>query len=128
MNFFDMVANELESSGEPPPSLTPEQQVIRLREVLALRAETHTFRPGQILQHRYPELAEVKFATDPHCFIEYLENPIVAHERADMEDLGSAAATNRYDCMIACVIRGRTFARFLGDSRMWKQHPDFREN
>ena len=127
MNFIEMVAKELEG-GEPPPSLTPEQQVIRLREVLALRAETHTFRPGQILQHKYPELASIKAADEPHIFIEYLETPIRAFDRADFEDLGNGNACETYDCVVGYIVRGKHFMMFLSDSRWWKPHPDFREN
>lgn len=130
MNFIEMIAQELEggNQSEPPPSLTAEQQVIRLREVFALRMETHTFRPGQILKHKYPELAEVKGAGDPHIFIEYLETPIRAVDRAEMDQLGSATVTCHYDCIIGFILEGSAFARVLADSRMWKPHTEFLEN
>lgn len=114
---------EAEKSREP---LDAKQQVAELREFFAARTVKHDFTPGQILRHKMPSTATIKFAGQPHMFLEYLKVPIDAAARAEFGDLDDTHVTNVYDCKVA-VRTGQFVATFLSQSWMWEPHPDFTE-
>lgn len=117
------VAEGAKQKAEP---MDPKQQVAELREFFAAHATTHKFTPGQIMRHKTPGTATIKWADHPHMFLEYLEDPIQAVGFAGLDDLCSAQATPIYDCKVA-VRTGNCVATFFSDSRMWEPHPDFTE-
>jgi len=128
MNFSEAFAQAMAGGTvDDGRDLTPEQQVIRLREVTALRAETHTFKPGQIVVHKYTELAEIKDADQPRIFIKYLDKPIRAADMMDFDGLRTSVATHEYDCMFGLITDGLTYTEYFADSRWLKPHPDFTE-
>jgi hypothetical protein len=114
---------EAEKSREP---MGAKQQVAELREFFAARTVKHDFTPGQILRHKMPATATIKFADQPHIFLEYLEVPFDAAERAEFDDLDDTHVTNVYDCKVA-VRTERFVVTFLSQSWMWEPHPDFTE-
>lgn len=126
MNIVEMIVQAAGEKVEKAEPVAPEQQVTDLREFFAAQTATHKFTPGQIMRHKTPDMATIKWANHPHMFLEYLEDPIHAVGFAGFEDLSSAIATIEYDCKVA-VRTGQCVATFFSDSRMWEPHPDFTE-
>lgn len=128
MNFSEAFAQAMAAGAAVDGNgLTPEQHVIRLREVMALRAEIHTFTPGQILIHRYPDLSQTRDSYNPQIFMNYLDQPIRGVDMMDLDDIGSSCATFELDCMVGRIVEGKTFMTFFMDSKWLKPHPDFTE-
>lgn len=105
---------------------TPEVQVADLREFFAAQTTAHKFTPGQIMRHKTPGTATIKWADRPHMFLEYLEDEIQAVDFAGLDDLCSTQATLVYDCRIA-VRTDNCVATFFSQSWMWEPNPDFTE-
>ena len=123
MNIADLLSAAAKNTHES--TMTSDQQVNRLREITALRAEAHTFVPGQIMLHKYPSAAIIKGAEHPHLFIRYLEQPMKARDLAGFEDQGSAHLTAAYDCEAAFILGSGQYVTFFLDSAAFKPHPDF---
>jgi len=108
------------------PSLTDAQIATRLTEVFALRAERHSFKPGQVILHKYPSMANTKDAAKPAVFVRYLDDPFAGHELhgAGPDDVGGFRMALHQDCVVLSMSRGCA-VEFLQDSADYKPHPDF---
>ena len=128
MNILEAIAKAAaESANEQKnKNCVPEEQVADLREFFAARATDHKFTPGQIMRHKTPKLAMIKWADQPHMFLEYLEEPISAVGFATTDSLSDTQSTVIYDCKIA-VRTPSCVATFFSQSSMWEPHPDFTE-
>lgn len=128
MNFLrgdDM--NELEAifgnPGEEPPSLTPEQQTIRLVEVAKLAEQSERFEPGDILEHKWPELATSKSSTSVTRFSHYLAEPLRASDFiTEPGDLFNNSVTEVFDCVYSVILSGNHHCTFFGDSSEWRKN------
>lgn len=126
MNILEMIAGAAEDDEDE--GLTHEQTVNRLREISALRAESHTFVPGQIVIHKHPASASIKSAHEPHMFVRYLEQPIRLSdhlEKLDHDNITSAMVCQVFDCEMVSLRKGGLFVSFMMDSAAFKPHPDY---
>lgn len=122
--FGAMVANQGDG-GEDEPGLTDYQIVNRLREHYELLGEKHTFTPGQIIIHKFPESATTKNAKQPAVFMRYLDEPISGPELVTgIEDVSGHLSTITMDCIVGCWSSG-SFVTFMMSSDFFKPHPTF---
>ena len=73
--------------GDEPPdetsNLTDFQIIERLRSIHELIGETTHFEPGQIVRHKFPDLANSKAAMTPGIFVRYLDKPVVVADHPE---------------------------------------------
>jgi len=125
MNLAELFAKAA-TDRDDEPNLTDAQTVTRLQEIFALRAETVTLTPGQVILHKYPSMANTKDAEKPAIFVRYLDKPIMGIEMPanSAENQGDFKMALTQDCVVLFVSHGRA-VEFLQDSRDYKPHPDF---
>ena len=126
MDLMEVLAQAAGESKEDAPSLTDVQVVARLRDVFDAMQEVHTFSPGDVLLHKWPEMATTRGAAAPVLFVKYLPRHLNGWDAdiADPKDLFNTAATAEMDCMVLHVVKGRAVPH-LSDSQRYRPHPDF---
>ena len=99
-----------EESAAKAPNLTDFQIIERLRSIHELTGETTHFEPGQIVRHKFPDLANSDAAKTPGIFVRYLDKPVVVadHPEAfdDITDWASMLIACQYDCVVGVVLNG----------------------
>lgn len=122
-DLMTALAGALANEREPSPRLSTFQQAARLREVFALRNEAFTFNPGDLMIHKWPNMADTRDADVLCVFIEYLaDGPIEACYAKKTEDFSSNGAARVLDCRIGTIREG-DFVIYLADSRVYKPAP-----
>lgn len=114
-DFLSAVSDDDDDS----PKLTDVQIIARLTEYHAqvFASEPERFEPGQIIWHKWPELADTREAEFPGIFIRYLDTPIHARDYIrEPSDLGSTSAARTMDALRGCISEG-CFAVHFFDSR-----------
>lgn len=106
MNLAEMM-RDMTVNEDEPDSLTDAQLIGRLKSIYELRGEKHTFTPGQIIRHKYPEMSNKRSGDVPNIFVRYLDKQIVVadHPEAfeDVSDWSSMVASLRLDCVIGTI-------------------------
>ena len=124
MSFLEeLLANTDREKGH---DLSDIQVVSRLREVFALRSEVETFAPGQVIRHKWPELANTKSAGKPVIFVEYID-PVNVRDMVNLTDpseVYSASTAQTIDCKVMCL-SSVAAAVFFANSHEYAAHPDF---
>lgn len=128
MDINDLMQAVSVGSQEPEVEYTPIQHIVRLREVLAkIDAQPdRKFERGDILLHRFPDIANSRIAGSPVMFSRWLVKPFYSYERAsssEVTDFSSASAADRFDCQIYALVDGRLVG-FLVDSADFDLHPN----
>ncbi len=131
MNFAKMVADmdDAAFAADDTDGLTDVQIIGRLKSVHELRAGKHTFTPGQIVRHRFPDqMNNSRTAKTPGMFIRYLDKCITVadHPEAfeDITDWCTMAATFQYDCVIGFIVHGistqNNYLEFFENAGEWR--------
>lgn len=106
------------------PKLTTAQQIVRLQEAFALRQETHVFRPGDIMLHKYPEHAPFRSAKEPVLFLEYLEKPVhCADYMTSPPQAYDSSAADVLDCRVL-LFGNDSINMHFANSLDYRPHPE----
>lgn len=124
MDIMQALAQAAGNHEDDESELAPIQVIERLRSVHEHLQAFEAFEPGDILAHKFPDLADTKGARDPRMFVRYLREPVrpAEHPEAfeDASDWGSNITAREFDCVIG-VIRGDTYAEFLDESCKYRK-------
>ena len=108
------------------PALTDAEMVKRLRAAEAQMREPERFEPGDVMIHRWPDMADTRGADRPAVFAGYLAEPIVTRSSiTDPRDFYESTAAGVIDCTVLKVVAGGRLCRFHADSRDYRMHPGF---
>jgi hypothetical protein len=124
--------------GRPPENedagLTPIQVVTQLREVMAQTQEgieQDDFLWGDVLQHRFPSLANTTDAESPVLFVEYLDSPIDMRDLMEVSGDPTKVFTNASAITLDCKVMKHVHdmaSVFFANSAHFRLHPDFPRN
>ena len=113
-----------ETGDEARPEMSPAQEMLLLREIVAKRMVEHRFTPGEIIAHKWPENADTRLAKCPHIFSRYLDKPIFGADAAhDPSEFGSNSAARVYDCVVGSL-SGDSYTEHLSDSSTFEPAGD----
>ena len=128
MDIGDLMAAVNQLPDDEVIDFTPIQHIARLRDVLdKIDADPdRKFERGDILVHRFADMANSKMSANPAMFSRWLDDPFFGHERgaiSTVEDLTGTVAAVRFDCAIYVILSGRLL-EFLVDSREYDHYPN----
>ena len=106
---------------ETPPPADPQQIASDLRNCFTALADEHHFQPGDLMIHKFPEMAMLEKADMPVICARLIEPiqmvdqiiPAQSHEAYNSGFAGEA------DCVIGIMNQGRYFEH-LADSRFYR--------
>lgn len=125
MNFDDFLSDRSEDDRH---TMTEKELVAALKRCASAIAEPSVpFAHGDVLLHKFPDLAMSRTANEPCIFIGYLEQPITVSESTRVSepwDWFSNSAAVTLDCRIG-IINGDTFSIYFAASNQYRLHPDY---
>ncbi len=116
-----------DSDRAPRKAPMSEEESVRIGQQIAKgRAEPTTFKPGDVLRHRWPEHSIYKDPGKPRIFQSYLDTPFMGHDvdSIPMDAVNTVSAAEHYDCVLMTQVQGRLLT-YLFYSRDWELHPDY---
>ena len=121
MKLADMIAS-IDYADDMPQAKPASSAVLvdTLRTIFAARSVAHNFTHGQILRHKYPDMANVKDADRPIIFLGYKTTPV--------KELPPRHAVDIQDCLLGALAgSGDQMAWMIypADAAAYEPHPDF---
>lgn len=126
MSELAEVLQDMMGESNDTGKLTTPQVIGRLMNYkeLVIDAELPTYRPGDLLIHKYPATSNIRGANHPVLFLRYLTKSIDGAEMVrrgcDPSNLTSAAAGKVFDCITVSFLKN-SFCEFLSCSGEYKR-------